>query len=96
MAEAQDSAAVEACNKQLAALLDDAEAQLGQTPWLAGEAYSMVGRGGPAPVVNVAAGPNRRRTQCRGKAWSARATQLRVAAPRLTPRVLAITTRRLT
>lgn len=40
-AEAGDAAAVDACNKQLASLLDDAEAQLQKTAYLAGDEYSM-------------------------------------------------------
>lgn len=40
-AEGRDAAAVEANRAQLAALLDDAEVQLGKTPFLAGSEYSM-------------------------------------------------------
>lgn len=40
-AEGKDAAAGEANRKQLASLLDEAEAQLGVTPFLAGEAYSV-------------------------------------------------------
>jgi glutathione S-transferase len=39
--EGRDADAVEANRKQLAALLDDAERQLGSTPYLAGSEYSM-------------------------------------------------------
>ncbi|GBF89455.1 TCHQD class glutathione S-transferase [Raphidocelis subcapitata] len=40
-AEGRDAAAVEANRRQLAALLDEAEAQLTKTPFLAGSDYSM-------------------------------------------------------
>jgi glutathione S-transferase len=40
-AEGRDAAAVESNRKQLASLLDDAEAQLAKTPFLAGGEYSM-------------------------------------------------------